>query len=372
MMSHQHKGGIIMPYQRTNWVNGESGGTPLDADNLNHMEDGIVANEEAIEEVSGTVDDLSTEVEGKQDALTFDDVPTKNSNNPVKSNGIYDAILNVLPTDSASGNPCVITDAFGSACKSLKLTLEPIQSGSGTPSPSNVRPISGFTEADLTVADAETNPTQTHTYTINLDGTRYGGSVDFKTGAMSISHLLVVYDGSNDESWVMFGSGSASAYAVIGTLPNTAVKDGTTNTILLADYLESIRQSDTWGNHDNFISQSAGLDGSRFVIGLKGISTSAEALKTFLAEHPLAICYKLATPITVQLTPEEVTLLRLNNVLTTNGSSISVSYSADVQAYIDKKVAEGSASRSVDTLSLTKSGSSESTEETKEEITEEK
>ena len=29
---------------------------------------------------------------GKQDALTFDDVPTDNSNNPVKSNGIYDAI----------------------------------------------------------------------------------------------------------------------------------------------------------------------------------------------------------------------------------------------------------------------------------------
>lgn len=28
----------------------------------------------------------------KQDALTFDDVPTDNSNNPVKSNGIYDAI----------------------------------------------------------------------------------------------------------------------------------------------------------------------------------------------------------------------------------------------------------------------------------------
>ena len=29
---------------------------------------------------------------GKQDALTFDDVPTDNSNNPVKSNGIYDAL----------------------------------------------------------------------------------------------------------------------------------------------------------------------------------------------------------------------------------------------------------------------------------------
>lgn len=33
-------------------------------------------------------------------------------------------------------------------CTSLKVTLEPIQSGSGTPSPDNVRPISGHTEVD--------------------------------------------------------------------------------------------------------------------------------------------------------------------------------------------------------------------------------
>ena len=48
--------------------------------------------------------------------------------------GIYEA----LPTDTESGNPAVITDAFGGACKSLKLTLEPVQSGSGTPSCLNV------------------------------------------------------------------------------------------------------------------------------------------------------------------------------------------------------------------------------------------
>lgn len=57
--------------------------------------------------------------------------------------GIYEA----LPVDTESGNPAVITDAFGGACKSLKLTLEPIQSGSGTPSPQNVRPISGRTQS---------------------------------------------------------------------------------------------------------------------------------------------------------------------------------------------------------------------------------
>ena len=35
---------------------------------------------------------LGNRIDGKQDTLTFDDVPTDGSNNPVKSNGIYDAL----------------------------------------------------------------------------------------------------------------------------------------------------------------------------------------------------------------------------------------------------------------------------------------
>ena len=73
---------------------------------------------------------LGTQLENKQDKLTFDDVPTDNSNNPVKSNGIYDALAtkqNTLtfdntPTDG-SNNPVKsdgIYDAL--ATKEGKLT----------------------------------------------------------------------------------------------------------------------------------------------------------------------------------------------------------------------------------------------------------
>ena len=40
------------------------------------------------------VTDLVTTLEGKQDALTFDDTPTQNSDNPVKSGGIYSVLAN--------------------------------------------------------------------------------------------------------------------------------------------------------------------------------------------------------------------------------------------------------------------------------------
>ena len=49
---------------------------------------------------------------------------------------------------SMNGNPIAITDAANIPCESLTMTIEPIQSGSGTPSIDNVRPITGLTEAN--------------------------------------------------------------------------------------------------------------------------------------------------------------------------------------------------------------------------------
>ena len=49
--------------------------------------------------------EMDTALSGKQDTLTFDDVPTDNSNNPVKSNGVYDALA------TKQGKPTPITYA---------------------------------------------------------------------------------------------------------------------------------------------------------------------------------------------------------------------------------------------------------------------
>lgn len=58
-----------------------------------------------------------------------------------------DELSALLPTDTASGSIASFpdgTDLFPAL--SVKAQIEPIQSGSGTPSPDNVRPISGHTE----------------------------------------------------------------------------------------------------------------------------------------------------------------------------------------------------------------------------------
>ncbi len=40
-------------------------------------------------------DTIDTALDGKQNVLTFDNAPTENSNNPVKSGGVYTALANV-------------------------------------------------------------------------------------------------------------------------------------------------------------------------------------------------------------------------------------------------------------------------------------
>ena len=65
-----------------------------------------------IESLQDDVDGLNTALDGKQDTLTFDNTPTQNSNNPVKSGGIKTALdgkqnsltFDTTPTASSS-NP---------------------------------------------------------------------------------------------------------------------------------------------------------------------------------------------------------------------------------------------------------------------------
>lgn len=98
----------------------------------------------------------------KQDALTFDAVPTQGSTNPAESGGIYDAIqaggataLAAFATDSVSGDVVSFPDgASNIPVKSFVGSILPKQSGSGDPSPDNIRPISGWSGAQITRAGA--------------------------------------------------------------------------------------------------------------------------------------------------------------------------------------------------------------------------
>lgn len=69
---------------------------------------------------------------------------------------------------------------------------------------SNICPIIGWDEAVVTVADDVESPTTSHEYTIDLDGTRYGGVVDATNGTMDDTlDYIASYNGETlPSTWI--------------------------------------------------------------------------------------------------------------------------------------------------------------------------
>ena len=64
---------------------------------------------------------------------------------------VLTGLLKVYPTETVEGNPVSFVDgADNIPIKSLKINIEPVQDGTGDPSPTNIRPISGWDSVKLT------------------------------------------------------------------------------------------------------------------------------------------------------------------------------------------------------------------------------
>lgn len=378
-----------------------------------------------------------------------------------------DDMLKAFVTDTASGSIASFTDgADNIPMKDVLVHIEPVQAGSGDPSPDNVRPITGWTGAKVTRAGkniflpARTSGTTTNngiTFTYNADGSviangtatgsaftpayqntglrfrlppgRYkksGASGNFdgiliqyidpanptsswvtiatststsftvsetvsnydlvvrvrisagKTLEDEIYHPYIFFDSSNDT----YEPYTGTTYSI--TFPSSAgtVYGGTldvTSGVLTVDRKMSVYDgTESWGsqvitdNVFNVYTAASGkmsdrksgdivtellsneIVGSKDLIGGYGFISSGGYLnvrmpdtiasaadwKTYLASNNLQIVYPLATPITYQLTPQEITsLLGENNIWSDTGDT-EVEYRADVKLYINKKIAE--------------------------------
>ena len=94
---------------------------------------------------------------------------------------------------TVSGNPISVSDALARPAESLVIEILPQQSGSGDPSPDNVRPISGFTGVNIyheSAYDPDADPTYSIDWTDEA-GTVYGGELDVTTGVLTVDRAMV-------------------------------------------------------------------------------------------------------------------------------------------------------------------------------------
>lgn len=195
--------------------------------------------------------------------------------------------------------------------------IEATQSGSGTPSPSNIRPISGHT--DVTVTVASTSGGSGEDTTVSLGRTVYGGTLDLTTGVLTVTKADVNLSQQN-LSYNKFTTGTSDRFYVrLSNYISNVMIDGFND--IESDYFDAKMQS------TNEVGTTYMENGYLNMNMTMGQFADATAFKTWIESESVHLVYELATPQTFNLTPTQVlTLLGQNYVSHDGGGTISLVY----------------------------------------------
>ena len=232
-----------------------------------------------------------------------------------ESGGGGSAELDIL----GEGNGAVVSFADGASAELAKCIAEivPKQAGSGTPSPSNVRAISGSTSVTVTISDGETSTTKTTA----LGQTVYGGQLNVLTGELTIDRGFITITSESQLTTFTYNAenGSFSQVASDGKISNAEV-------MCISNMMEGIsfnnRVANAYVDKDRCYSDEAGKIRIRNRNSVT-INTKSDLFARFQGAE---ICYFLATPQTVQLTPQEVNSLLGQNNISADTGDIDIVY----------------------------------------------
>jgi hypothetical protein len=78
----------------------------------------------------------------------------------------------------------------------------------------------------------------------------------------------------------------------------------------------------------NFLNNSGNDTYQNVTFKIDSTIDTVEKLKVWLEDNPITVVANLAEPLTYNLTPQTVALLKVNNTLWTDGDSIEITYKA--------------------------------------------
>lgn len=188
---------------------------------------------------------------------------------------------------------------------------------------SNICPISGRTAVVITQKDSDEQTTET--LTIQLGQTVYGGTLDVKTGVGSITRAVITVPTAGTFANKNGSTANDMYYFNQSVFPDA--KRPATNTDNLHIKCSGFSGDNSYEyifNHD--ITGIASNSSGNFAIGFsKALNIDTlEKARTWLTNNPLQVCYELATPTTVQLTANELEMLKGYNYISIDADSLTV------------------------------------------------
>ena len=232
-----------------------------------------------------------------------------------------------FPVGSASGAVATFSDGADNVpVKSMTVQIEPVQAGSGDPSPSNVRTITGWTQVTVTRTGVSSD---SNIYEIEFPseaGTVYGGELTVNedgTGTLTKTMDIVKV---GDITWKKSGDYFRS------NAKNSVIKANSPAycSMYPVDFESPIS--------DGYIGVGLTAVSSSYYLMVRDSSRSSMTAADWKsAFSDMEIVYTLATPVTYELTAPQVrTMLGLNNIWSDTGD-IAVEYHADPTIYVSEK-----------------------------------
>lgn len=153
---------------------------------------------------------------------------------------------------------------------------------------------------------------------IQFGQTVYGGTLDVENGVLVVDKGYITYDGSNDEEWNLTG-GTTNYHQFVNIISNA--KD---NQNAISNRFQRISISERGSKTGLVIYADASF---RFALAdNEMLIDSVPNWRTWLGNNNVEVCYELAEPITIQLTPHTINLLKGVNNISTDGDKITLTY----------------------------------------------
>ena len=155
----------------------------------------------------------------------------------------------------------------------------------------------------------------------NLPQTVYGGTLDVRTGKFTIDKVKGIITSSATTSWASSYNGAF----VTANVPYSIKAYGFNDT---PNWICDKFKAYSRGGLQNATQGIAEYTDSslKYLVKVSGVSNITDFNTWLFNNAPIEVVMELATPIEIQLTPHEISLLKDYAYVSTNGTSISLDY----------------------------------------------
>lgn len=252
-------------------------------------------------------------------------IRTDTGNMSLEQSKIYDAVKWLLADktieeteegqDSVTFNTDIADDLTG-----LTVGLVATQSGTGDPSPDNVRAFNGYSNIGLTVNG--------NAVSISLGNTYYIGEADLVNGALTVTHALF-----NQYNLMTPGNNNNSNTGTIFYRDITAL-----NFENSPETKCSVMKGRSVSGWENLEINEFLITTGYFIFCVPGTSLTLANMLQWVNDNNCEFLMKLKTPIIISLTPQQIAAIKGDNTIATDtNGKVTVTYTESIKHYLDKQ-----------------------------------